>query len=310
MAPGVGGVHSIAMLNIAVWRGDAAPPFEPPLEARAPAGHGAHADVVRQAAAVERGHTHQIARIGNSLNHIARCVSVRGTAGRCVVRVGRLCLAYFLPGSPGHDGTALGPPVCRGVARVGRPARRGPKPRPVCPSWGFGPSGPCGVAPLLLRPKCGQVLSLRSDNVQVCAAHASSPRPGQPPGLPRNRCHGPRRCRAAPAPFISWRASSAGTIHRVSVKRARLRTLSRTPGIDRDPGRRGFGRYPAGAFGVGERANGDLRRDGDTAVKGLRLDARDLAGDADGLRSLAGPRPRRGYRGGALCGGVTRPTLP
>ena len=30
MAPGVGGVHSIAMLNIAVWRGDAAPPFEPP----------------------------------------------------------------------------------------------------------------------------------------------------------------------------------------------------------------------------------------------------------------------------------------
>ena len=36
MAPGVGGVHSIAMLNIATWRGGAPPPFDPP-EARASA---------------------------------------------------------------------------------------------------------------------------------------------------------------------------------------------------------------------------------------------------------------------------------
>ena len=87
--------------------------------------------------------------------------------------------------------------------------------------------------------------------------------------------------------------------------RYREAAVSRTPGFDRDPGRRGSGRHTAGAFGVGERANGDLGGDGDTAVEGLRLDTRDLAGDADGLRSLAGPRPRRRDRGGAFCGGVT-----
>ena len=36
--------------------------------------------------------------------------------------------------------------------------------------------------------------------------------------------------------------------------RYREAAIPRTPGFDRDPGRRGFGRYPAGAFGVGERA--------------------------------------------------------
>ena len=46
------------------------------------------------------------------------------------------------------------------------------------------------------------------------------------------------------------------------------------------PGRPRAGRHPAGALGAGERANEDLGRDGDPAVEGLRLDARDLAGDA------------------------------
>ena len=39
--------------------------------------------------------------------------------------------------------------------------------------------------------------------------------------------------------------------------------------------------------------------------KALRLDAGDLAGDADGLRSMAGPRPRRSDRGGEIRSGVT-----
>ena len=47
------------------------------------------------------------------------------------------------------------------------------------------------------------------------------------------------------------------------------------------PGRPRAGRHPAGALGAGERANEDLGRDGDPAVEGLRLDARDLAGDAE-----------------------------
>ena len=40
--------------------------------------------------------------------------------------------------------------------------------------------------------------------------------------------------------------------------------------------------------GTGQWTYGDLGGDGDTAVKGFRLDARNVAGDADGLRSLAG----------------------
>lgn len=43
--------------------------------------------------------------------------------------------------------------------------------------------------------------------------------------------------------------------------------------------------------------NGDLGGDGDPAVEGLRLDARDVAGDADGVRSLAGTHSGRGSRG-------------
>ena len=46
------------------------------------------------------------------------------------------------------------------------------------------------------------------------------------------------------------------------------------------PGRPRAGRHPAGALVAGERANEDLGRDGDPAVEGLRLDTRDLAGDA------------------------------
>ena len=52
------------------------------------------------------------------------------------------------------------------------------------------------------------------------------------------------------------------------------------------------------AIGPHQRPRRDLSRDGGPAVGDLRLDARDLAGHADGLRSAAGPRPGRGNRGG------------
>ena len=68
------------------------------------------------------------------------------------------------------------------------------------------------------------------------------------------------------------------------------------------PGRPRAGRHPAGALGVGERANEDHGRDGDPAVEGLWLGARDLAGDADGLRSSGRPAPApRRSRWSALC---------
>ena len=68
------------------------------------------------------------------------------------------------------------------------------------------------------------------------------------------------------------------------------------------PGRPRAGRHPAGALGVGERANEDLGRDGDPAVEGLRLGARDLAGDADGLRSSGRPATAPGRsRWNVLC---------
>ena len=75
------------------------------------------------------------------------------------------------------------------------------------------------------------------------------------------------------------------------------------------PGRPRAGRHPAGALGAGERANEDLGRDGDPAVEGLRLDAETWLGMQDGLRPLAGPRPRRGDRGGTFCvGGELEPS--
>ena len=67
----------------------------------------------------------------------------------------------------------------------------------------------------------------------------------------------------------------------------------------------GLGRLPAGALGVVERTHGGFGRDGDPAVEGLRLDARNLAEDADGLRPPAGPRPRRRDGGRALRGGLS-----
>ena len=91
------------------------------------------------------------------------------------------------------------------------------------------------------------------------------------------------------------------------MNRAHNTAVPRTLGFDRDPGRQGFGCHPAGAFRVGEWANGDLHRDGDTAFEGLRIDAGNLAGYADGLRSLAGPQPRRRDRSETLCGGVIEP---
>ena len=49
---------------------------------------------------------------------------------------------------------------------------------------------------------------------------------------------------------------------------------------------------------IPERAHGSVGQDGDPAVEGLRLDARDLAGNAGGVRSLAGTRSReRDHRG-------------
>ena len=57
-------------------------------------------------------------------------------------------------------------------------------------------------------------------------------------------------------------------------------------------------------FRVVERAHRGVGRDGDPAFQGLRLDARDVAGDADGVRSLAGSRSRGRDHGGTLCGGM------
>ena len=91
------------------------------------------------------------------------------------------------------------------------------------------------------------------------------------------------------------------------MNRAYNTAVPRAFGFDRDPGRQGFGCHPAGAFRVGEWANGDLRRDGDTAFESLRIDAGNLAGDADGLRSLAGSQPRRRDRSETLCGGLIEP---
>ena len=73
--------------------------------------------------------------------------------------------------------------------------------------------------------------------------------------------------------------------------RHRSAAVPGTAGPYGDPGCRGAGRHAAGAFGIAERANGNLGGDGDPAVEGLRLDARNVAGDADGVRSLAGPQP-------------------
>ena len=66
----------------------------------------------------------------------------------------------------------------------------------------------------------------------------------------------------------------------------------------------GAGRHQAGAVRVVERTDGDLGGDGDPAIESLRLDAGGVAGDADGLRSVAGARPGRGDCGGTLCGGL------